>query len=124
MIKYYGKELILDIHDCNVSLFTRKSFKVFLKELCDIIDMEREDLHFWDYEGQPEEYEVAAEHLKGISLVQFITTSNITIHSLNILKKLFLNIFSCRTFDADVAAKFAELYFEGKIVNKTEVNRL
>lgn len=120
----YGKELIIDLHNCDTRLFTRKIFEQFLKELCHLIDMEREDLHFWDYKGDHKAYKEAPPHLKGISLIQFIKTSNITIHSLDKLKKLFLNIFSCKPFDSEVVLKFVELYFDGICVSHTEVDRL
>ena len=95
----YGKELIIDLHDCDVSKFNRKDIEKFLIELCDdVIDMERADLNWWDYENDPEEYEKAPPHLKGISCVQFITTSSIVIHTLEI-GDAYINIFSCKDFD-------------------------
>ena len=123
-MKYYGKELIIDLHNCDTRLFTREIFEQFLKELCGLIKMEREDLHFWDYEGDHKAYKEAPPHLKGISLVQFIKTSNITIHSLDELRKLFLNVFSCKPFDAQTVVEFAEIFFVGECVSYTEVTRL
>ena len=67
----YGKELIVDMNNCDVSKFNRKDIEAYLVELCDnVIDMEREDLHWWDYEDDPEGYEAAPAHLRGISCVQ------------------------------------------------------
>ena len=51
----YGQELILDLHDCDASRFSRSSIQTFLKELCEQIDMERCDLYFWDDVGVPDE---------------------------------------------------------------------
>ena len=51
----YGIELILDLHGCNASTFTRESIKAYFERLCDLIDMKREELHFWDDIGIPEE---------------------------------------------------------------------
>jgi len=120
----YGQELILDLHNCDVSKFNRKDIKAYLIELCDnVIDMERADLHWWDYEDDPEEYETAPSHLKGTSCVQFIMTSTIVIHSLEDLKKIFINIFSCKDFDAEETAKFTAGYFSGVVKNKTEIIR-
>ena len=87
----YGKELILDLHNCNSYKFTRKCLTNYFIELCELIDMERENLHFWDYIGQEDEYEKAPDHLKGTSAIQFISTSNITIHSLDVLKRAYIN---------------------------------
>lgn len=44
----YGTELILDLHDCDPKQFTRGRLTIFFAELCDLIDMKAEDLHFWD----------------------------------------------------------------------------
>ena len=118
-MKNYGKELILDLHDCDPSTFTRKSIRKFFKELCELIDMEREKLVWWDYKGLPKEYAIAPPHLKGISAVQFIKTSNITVHTLDELKRIYINIFSCKTFKVFDVLGFAEKWFKGTIVNKT-----
>lgn len=120
----YGKELVLDIHNCDVSKFNRTDIESYLIELCDnIIDMEREDLYWWDYEGDLSGYKEAPSHLKGTSCVQFISTSTIVIHSLVDLKKVFINIFSCKDFDVEEAADFTKNYFGGVIRNKTGVIR-
>jgi S-adenosylmethionine/arginine decarboxylase-like enzyme len=79
--------------------------------ICEAIDMEREDLHFWDYEGVPEEELPTEAHLLGTSAVQFIKTSNIVIHSLELLKAAYVNIFSCKTFDSKVAEKLTKEWF-------------
>jgi S-adenosylmethionine/arginine decarboxylase-like enzyme len=120
----YGKELILDIHNCDVSKFNRKDIEAYLVELCDeVIDMERADLHWWDYEDQPEEYDKAPAHLKGISCVQFIMTSNITIHTLDELGIIYLNIFSCKDFVADDVIDFTKGWFSGEVIKSTVVDR-
>jgi len=119
----YGEELILDLHDCDRRKFNRKDIRRFLEGLCDLIKMERVVLHFWDYEDNPEAYEAAPEHLKGTSAVQFIQTSNITIHALDDLGKVFLNIFSCKSFSPALAASFAASFFEGRVVTKTHIGR-
>ncbi len=116
-MKSYGKELILDLHNCDVSRFNRHGITMYFIQLCKLIEMEREDLHFWDYEGDPDGYKNAPLHLKGISAIQFISTSNITIHTLDVLKKIYLNIFSCKEFDPDVAKDFTEKTFKGRTVN-------
>ena len=124
MIKGYGKELILDLHHCDVSLFNRECLKKYFVQLCDLIKMEREALHWWDYKGQPEEYEKAPVHLKGISAIQFIKTSNITIHTLDIMKNIYLNIFSCKDCDCEIVAEFTRKYCNGEVVAHTIVERL
>ena len=51
----YGLELILDLHGCDTSKFNRESIKAYFEQLCDLIDMQREDLHFWDDVGVRDE---------------------------------------------------------------------
>ncbi len=122
-MKDYGKEIILDLHDCDPSTFTRKSIRKFFKELCKLIDMKREALHWWDDLYTPEKDKETLPHLVGTSAVQFIRTSNITIHSLDIMKRVYLNIFSCKDFDADMAAKFCIYWFKSKDVKQFKVIR-
>ena len=107
----YGQELILDLHECDATLFTRQSIEQFCSELCDLIDMERCDLHFWDDVGVPEEERQTSPKTKGTSAVQFILTSTIVIHTLDLMKAAYVNIFSCKEFDADEAAKFTANWF-------------
>ncbi len=107
----YGFELILDLHDCDVGKFNRTSISDYMVAICDAINMEREDLHFWDYEGVPEEEVSNQAHLSGTSAVQFITTSNIVIHTLDLLKVVYINIFSCKEFDEKVAEQVTKEWF-------------
>jgi len=85
--------------------------------------MNREDLHFWDYTGEKAEYHKAPIHLKGTSAVQFISTSNITIHTLDEMKRIYLNIFSCKDFNSTIARKFCRDYFKGKVVTSQTIRR-
>lgn len=121
----YGKELILDLHECDVKTFTRKSIRKYFKELCILIDMKRDTLYWWDYLGIPEEeYSAIPAHLRGISAIQFITTSNITIHTLDLLKCVYINIFSCKEFNSLQAREFSEKWFDGKIVQNLKIERI
>jgi len=119
----YGEELVLDVHNCDLSKFNKEDIENFFIELCDIINMERCDLHFWEDEYLTEE-EKTNPVLSGISAVQFIKTSSITLHALNLLRKVFINIFSCKPFDTNKAAAFSEMYFAGDIVSTRTVNRV
>ena len=111
----YGKELILDLYKCNYALFNRRELKRYFKELCKLINVERGDLHFWDYNEEPEEYIKAPDHLKGTSAVQFIMTSTIVVHTLDVYGEVYINIFSCDDFDVDVARVFSESFFCGEV---------
>lgn len=119
----YGQELILDLHDCDATKFTRKDLERYCEELCDLIDMERCDLHFWDDVGVPKDEQQTDPKTKGTSAVQFILTSTIVIHTLDLMKAVYVNIFSCKEFDTDEAAQFTANWFGSKDWTKQIVTR-
>lgn len=121
--KPYGKELILDLHNCDPATFTRKSIRNYFRRLCDLIDMERCKLSWWDDNGLAPEECQTEPHLKGTSAIQFILTSNITIHTLDLLENVYINIFSCKDLDADVAMRFSADWFKGKIISSHVIER-
>lgn len=123
-MKTYGKELIIDIHKCDQSTFTRKSIKKYFEQLCDKIDMKADTLYWWDDHGLKPEYQQTEPHTKGTTAIQFILTSNITIHTLDILENVYINVFSCKDFDANLTIKFSEDWFKGKVVNSQVIERL
>ena len=107
----YGVELILDLHDCDAATFTRDSITRYFERLCELIDMEREDLHFWDDVGVPEHQRQTLPHTQGTSAVQFILTSSIVIHALDQLRAVYINMFSCKDFDPELAENFTIEWF-------------
>lgn len=107
----YGIELILDLHGCDAARFTRASISEYFEQLCVLIDMQREDLHFWDDVGLSEEDKQTSPHTQGTSAVQFILTSSIVIHTLDQLGAVYINMFSCKEFDPKVAEQFSIDWF-------------
>jgi S-adenosylmethionine/arginine decarboxylase-like enzyme len=73
--------------------------------------MQRCDLHFWDDYGVPKEERQTSPHTKGTSAVQFILTSTIVIHTLDVMKAVYINIFSCKPFDKKIAIKITREWF-------------
>jgi S-adenosylmethionine/arginine decarboxylase-like enzyme len=119
----YGYELVLDLHGCNPRRFNRKDIDDYFTELCQRIDMQKCEVHFWDDVGvQPEERQTYP-HTKGTSAVCFILTSSIVIHTLDILKTVYVNIFSCKDFDPDLAAAFTRDWFEAATCEPTFLTR-
>ena len=51
--------------------------------------------------------------LEGWSALQFIETSSITIHADEVSGRCFVDVFSCRPFDPDLAAAIAVEHFGG-----------
>lgn len=118
----YGKELIVDLKCCDVSKFNRVDIERYFVELCELIVMVRCDLYFWDDVGVPIAEQQTLSHTKGTSAVQFILTSNITIHTLDELGQVFINIFSCKDFDSIVASEFTRNFFSGEYMKCTPVS--
>jgi acyl-CoA synthetase (AMP-forming)/AMP-acid ligase II/S-adenosylmethionine/arginine decarboxylase-like enzyme len=53
------------------------------------------------------------DELEGWSAMQFIETSSITIHADEVFGRCFIDVFSCRPFDPDVAGAIAVAHFGG-----------
>ena len=115
-MKEYGKELIIDLHNCDVSRMNRHYIRRFFNELCVLIDMQKGPLRFWDDVGVEEQEKQTDPHLVGTSAVQFILTSSIVLHALNLLGSVYLNVFSCKDFDSKVVADFSMEYWSATLV--------
>ena len=53
------------------------------------------------------------DELEGWSALQFIETSSITVHADEVFGRCFIDVFSCRPFDPDVAAAIVAEHFGG-----------
>lgn len=122
----YGFELILDLHACDRATFTRSHLHQYFTKLCQLIDMEKCEVyvHYWDDVGVPVKDQQTSPHTKGTSAVCFILTSSIVIHTLDELKAVYVNVFSCKQFDPTLVEKFTEQWFEAGSCNSTFVQRV
>ena len=109
--KPYGYELIMDLHGCDASKFNRTSLDNYFEEVCKAVDMKRCELYFWDDVGLPPEKRQTLPHTKGTSAVQFILTSTIVVHTLDILGTVYVNIFTCKPFERKVAEELTKEWF-------------
>jgi len=124
MTRRYGQELILDLHGCDTSLFNRDDLTEFFRLLCKRIGMKPESLYFWDDVGVPPEECQTEPHTKGTSAVQFILTSSIVVHALDLTGKVFLNVFSCKAFDVADTESFCVEFFKAESVgNRVVIER-
>ncbi len=114
-MKTYGCELVLDIHKSDPRTFTRESIDRFFTDICHLIGMEKCEVHFWDDVDVAVEEQQTNPHTKGTSAVCFILTSSIVIHTLDLLEKVYVNIFSCKEFDPKAATEFTREWFGGEI---------
>lgn len=97
----------IDIHDCNPELIrSAEAIQQFVIELCHLIQMKRFGdtviVHFGEN-----------EKVAGYSMTQLIETSLISGHFANLTNNVYLDIFSCKYYEPEVAAEFSRKYFKG-----------
>lgn len=107
----WGIASAIDIYNCNpYKIRDSDLIKKFVVELCDLIEMKRFGpttvVHFGE-----------DEKVAGYSMVQLIETSLISGHFANLTNTVYLDVFSCKTYDPEKVKSFAESYFEGKYSN-------
>jgi S-adenosylmethionine/arginine decarboxylase-like enzyme len=102
----WGMLAAIDLHGCERSrLADADSIRRFVPAVIDAIGMRAHGALALDRFGDDE--------LEGWSAMQFIETSSITIHADEVCCRCFVDIFSCRPFDADAAATLAVAHFGG-----------
>ena len=100
---YYGKHLMLTAVYCNENLLDLTRITAFLKELVAAIDMTAY--------GEPIAARFGDGIEVGISAVQLITTSAITLHTNDAARDMYLDVFSCKWFDEAVVREVVKKYF-------------
>lgn len=106
--EYFGLECSLDLYECDPKIIRDEGYiKLFLTQICDLIDMRRYGLpivvHFGD---DPK--------VTGYSALQLIETSLISGHFANQTNAAYINIFSCKAFDPQLAENFCKDFFKAK----------
>ncbi len=119
----YGVELVLDMRGCDVTKFNRRDIRDYCNRLCELIGMQPEALHFWDDVGVAPADRQTSPKTKGTTAIQFILTSNITVHTLDLLKTAFVNIFSCKEFDTAAAEQFTVGFFSAQDSHSSVIDR-
>jgi S-adenosylmethionine/arginine decarboxylase-like enzyme len=114
----YGEESLFDFHGCDADKFTPESLIEFVNQIIKIADMEAYgDPIVWE-DKQPKEL-----HLNGVSVFQWIKTSNIVIHSLSLTGLVMVNLFSCKPFNALEIANFGKEFFQAERCEVSTVKR-
>lgn len=105
MATHFGYHLLLDMSNCNrAQISSRDNIYTFVKTLVELIDMVAV--------GEPIiEMLCVGDPKVGYSLLQLISTSNITGHFMEISGEVYIDIFSCKPFDIKVAEKVVRQYF-------------
>lgn len=120
---YFGKELIVDLHGCNTERFNREDLDEFFENVCGILGVERDDVYFWDDLEVPEEEQQTEPHTQGTTAVQFILTSNVTVHTLDQLEAVYLNVFSCGDYDEGKVLRYAKGFFGARVASHEVLKR-
>ena len=116
--KTFGYELILDLYDCDLEVMeSKKKLTEYVNKLCPLIKMEKYGRTLLEYFG------IKKIHTKGYSLLQFIETSSITGHFSEHWRIAYINIFSCKAFNSEVAKKFTKKFFKAAKMKSRFIKR-
>ena len=113
----WGQHLILDMGGCNGNIARKESIRAFVAELVDAIDMVAY--------GEPiiEHFATHSQEAAGYSLVQLIETSAISAHFSDHNRDVYLDVFSCKSFDVDMVIQVVDKYFEPKTIYMLSLGR-
>lgn len=108
----------LDLYNCNPqTIRDAEKIKEYVKELCHLIAMkpfgECQVVHF----GQD-------ARVAGYSMIQLIETSLISGHFANLTNAVYIDIFSCKYYDAEETARFSQRFFQAESINTHVVKRI
>jgi S-adenosylmethionine/arginine decarboxylase-like enzyme len=113
----WGWHLVLNLYNCDSELIQDAGvIREFVIELCNVIEMRRF--------GEPTIVNFGDDpRVSGYSLVQLIETSNVCAHFANESSSVYLDIFSCKKFDPQIAADFCAVTFRAQKASATFISR-
>lgn len=117
-MSYWGYHALFDCASCEHDKITdRENIYNFIKELVEEIDM----VAF----GEPmiEHFATHDPTKAGWSFVQMIETSNITGHLVDSNGDAYIDVFSCKPFDIEVAQSVIKKYFNPDKVRVNYITR-
>lgn len=106
---YWGLECLVNLSGCSIKQISNKNvLKLFVKELCEHIEMKRVgNIHIKRF---------GSGNLYGYSIAQFIETSSIVAHFSESNGDAYIDIFSCKNFNPYSASYFCKNFFNAKDV--------
>ncbi|MEM7247674.1 MAG: S-adenosylmethionine decarboxylase [Acidobacteriota bacterium] len=108
-LTYFGKHLIATARQCDERLMKLENISGFLSEVVLEIGMQ-------PY-GEPRVARYGEGEEVGITGVQLVQTSSITIHTLDHSRTAFIDIFSCRGYSEETALEFVRSCFAPREVS-------
>ncbi|NLL62588.1 MAG: S-adenosylmethionine decarboxylase [Candidatus Atribacteria bacterium] len=104
----WGLLTSIDLHHCNPELIRdADAIKRYVAELCILIEMKRFGDTLVVNFGED-------ERVAGFSMTQLIETSLISGHFANKSNAAYIDIFSCKFYDSQIAADFTQEFFQAK----------
>lgn len=107
-VQHYGKHVVLTAGACNDELLSKEQIADFCRDMVKRIDMVAFGEPFVERFGEGDEV--------GISAVQLIMTSAITIHTNDAARDMYLDVFSCKDFEAETVVTCVDDWFSPKTV--------
>lgn len=105
----WGLECLVNLVNCDIDrIQSHQYMREFITGLCEQIDM--------NPVGEPIIERFGSGHLYGISLMQLIETSSIVGHFAESSCDAYIDIFSCKEFKPEIAAKFCQDFFKARTV--------
>jgi len=115
--KQWGLSTHIDLFGCDVKKITsREKIQAFAYKLVRTLDMEAH--------GEPSVIWFGNGITEGYTMTQLLTTSCITAHFAEKHRRAsFIDIFSCKEYDAEKVAIFCAEFFDATIYNMKEITR-
>lgn len=114
LVQPWGASVCVDVYECQPERIRDAAMiRRYVDELVELIDMRKfGPCHVVNF-GED-------ERVAGFSMFQLIETSCISGHFANQSNTAYIDIFSCKPFDATVAASFTQQFFGGAQVTVQE----
>lgn len=107
---YWGKHLVMDVRKCAPdTIRSRQIIDAFTRQLV-------RDIKMVPY-GEPQIQMFGSGNKKGYTLVQLIETSNICAHFAEETNDMYLDVFSCKDFEARKVEKLVRSFFKPSMVS-------
>jgi S-adenosylmethionine/arginine decarboxylase-like enzyme len=102
--EHWGFHLLLDCGGCNANIADEPQIRRFLKAVVKAADMKAV--------GEPMVHSFGTGYDGGYSAMQMITTSSITLHGDNRTGSMYVDVFSCKSFDVDAVSAAVAAFFQ------------
>ena len=106
--KAWGISTAIDLKNCDPNLVRSEAgIRKFVYELCELLDVKRFGECIIVHFGESEE-------IAGFSMTQLIETSLVSGHFVNSTNSIFLDVFSCKYYDPEIAVEKAKTFFKAE----------